>query len=359
MACIIGIEPIAYDYGDGAYSEFDTRIAYRRAVAAGPTQVSHAQSWPELEPTQGNYDLSDFELLLEETGAADVQVTVPIVDHSGNKVLPSYLSGLAFDHATVQARFAALLQRFNDLTGSSRIKVFIPGTEVESRFQGTQGEIAAYATLIAGGLTAARGMTGWSAIEFGASFKHDQGTAMAAAGLFRSIVTAGSVPIITHYPVSSYIVNPAHRTAVAADSATASFADLYTGVIFPLASGILISEWGLPSHADCSSSEAYQAAYVQGMLALMVELGASTVGGRPAVGRANQVWQTDLNDEALDFYDLEGIARAFIGSLGLVAEDGRQKASWAALVSGCGGVNIPDGTSVALGSAVYRPTVAL
>lgn len=336
MACIIGAEPFPTDYGnDDAFGELDYRMAIQRTLAAGSQQLTITKDWPALETSQGVYDWTDIDRVLA-IGDGDVLVTVPVISFAGSINLPTYLTGQALDSSNVRTRLNALGTALNARTNSSRIKVIGLANEFDTYLSGHASDITPFGTLIDSFADHARGLSGWSALEVTASFKHTASASYTTT--YAAIAAACTIASWTFYPVSGFVVHQDFRNP--STIATAIF-NAWNTVLTDISRASILMEAGIPSDADqCLGSEELQGRFVQAAIVLANLFAAQDVAGRPAIGRMALLYESEWDDIVLDFFGYTGIARAFVKSLGLQTAGNIEKPGIRYFRDGMGGTSL-------------------
>ena len=317
-----GVEPFPF----GVTGPEGYRAAAVRVVRAGADSLSYALAWDEFETAEGVYATTILGWLAGGRGSAKFQVTIAVLDYTGAKNLPAYLVGEALDSAAVMTGFHGVIDALHTLLGDTGLDILVLGNEVENYLSTHAAEITPFANLIGDAETYAQAKSGWSSVQVTASFRHDTPN---VAVTYAAIIAASTKPAFTYYPINNvtYAVNDTDPDTIG----TTMFNDL---LALPTAVGstVILTEMGFPSHVDLGSSAALQAAFYGNACGVV-----QAIADFDGIYSAQYQWLTEWPDWLLDLLGFTGNARKFVGTLGLVDVNNREKPAWDLLVAAMGG----------------------
>jgi len=239
--------------------------AIQSTFDAGARGFYAAYRWNELEPTPGQFVLTDVVNALSvarSTGFTKVFVSIHLIN-TNNKETPSDLLGVAWDTPQMQLRFRALLDQVLPLLGSE-VLWFGIGNEVDA-WLGPRNEWAAYQTFFSQARSYVRASK--PTMQVGVATILD-----GARGPWRTQVQSlnaqADVAIFTYYG------NDNAFRALPPSAATAALNDMVT-----LAAGkpVVVQEFGQSSSTVNAGSEALQARFLAQGLATWSAIGGATI----------------------------------------------------------------------------------
>ncbi|MEQ1878078.1 MAG: hypothetical protein ABL958_15655 [Bdellovibrionia bacterium] len=236
---------------------------YQTAYTAGARGAQTAAPWVALENDGDNLDAGEdaegFNLVMVSNsyfglnaiagyGFSSIFFNLPSLTHTGRK-MPSDISALAFNHATVKTRYRRAIDKVLPYLSSS-VKYFSLGNEVDTYFNSNPSEWAAYKELIEDARTYLKSLK--PDIIVGVTTTFDGATANHTANV-ASLNENMDAIFLTYYPIGGGFI-PRSPSTVSTDMAAM--------VLISGSKPIVMQEWGYPSSATLSSSEQNQADFV-------------------------------------------------------------------------------------------------
>lgn len=284
---------------------------YRSALGSGSSGiVAAATPWATLQPTTATFDLSTVWQLAAWCEGRRVQFAIGAIQHDGTVSVPSSLSGLAWNHASVIAAMRALIDQIYAVFGAlSPPYSILLGEEVDVRLLAQAGERAPFAALVSNIKSYVQAKSGWSGVHVSASVNHEAVNTGDYQITLSDLFAAVSIHAVTYYPIAAdytALYNAGNiESGVNTDLATAAIGGLNNEPWY-------LAEFGFPSSATVSGSETLQALFVVYVILAMAALEPSN-GARGLI-----YWFThDLSTGYADFLGLTGNGRAFFTSVGL------------------------------------------
>ncbi len=185
------------------YTPYTTE--YNAIYADGARGAQTAAPWSSLNPTGTTYDVTMvsnpyFGLnALAGYGFTSILINIPIVAINA-RTMPADIAGLAFDNATVIARYHALIDQVLTYLNSS-VKYISLGNEVDTYLTATSSEWTAYKALIEDARTYIRQKKPNIKVGVTTNFDGFIGNASAQTAVNIASLNANmDVIILTYYP---------------------------------------------------------------------------------------------------------------------------------------------------------------
>lgn len=308
--------------------------AFAECIASGVDSYELAVAWSDLESSPGVVDLATLDGLLttiQSSGLVPYLVLRTIDTVTLN--LPADLAdpldgaafrtGLGFDHPTVLARFASLLDQLVPLLVQRGGFYLSVGNEVDIWLGSRPAEVAAYATFVRAARDRAHALEPRLAVGATATFA----AITDAPSLFAAVHAASDIVALTYYPL-------------AADFSVRSPADVATDVAVMRAAvlpgPLLLQEVGYPAGwtagATNGSSHELQRQFVENMFIALA--------GDPTIRFASFLHLADWTDSELDTFEQYygtslPLFREYLGTLGLrESADGAAKPAYTEFLDG-------------------------
>lgn len=317
---------------------------WNQSLAQGIDVYQLAMTWSDLEPVPGVIDTTVLEAFLgiiESTGMVPYlslatintnQLAIPA--DLLNPGQPTELAvGLSWDHPTVLARFAAVIDAVAPLLvqyGGFYVSV---GNEVDIYLSARPAALSTqYAAFL--GAARTRAQLAEPDLAVGATLTFE---ALGQPAVLSAVLGASDVPSFTYYAVSGFVVRDPSQVA----------GDLDAILTAAGTKPVLLQEVGCPSGwrdaplgtpgagpgggPTNASSEALQGEFVDAFFDAML--------GRPRIRMASFMQLADYSDDLLDLFEAYyGISdpsfREFLGTLGLAWIDGTPKPGFARFLEG-------------------------
>lgn len=310
---IIGLN--ANPSGASTLDDAAIRDGLRRGVMTGAESIHYGLAWDLLETSEGIYDLSGLQRVVDEIGSCRMSLTVAVIDWDGEKKVPAYLSASALDSTAVKDALNDLLTAIHAVVGL-RPWVICLGQEVSVYLSGTASDITPFANLITSAKAHIQGLAGWSDVEVTASLPYD---AVASYATYSAICDACTTEGWTYYFKSADYSFRDTDTGTLGSTFGEDLLDIF------VANGvqpIILVELGCAS-TGTNATAALQAAFVEIVPAALAAYGSLVVG-------ATYNWMSEFNDTLLDALGFTGDLRAWVGGLGLRDVSDDPKAAYSA-----------------------------
>lgn len=287
--------------------------AFELAHDAGVNGDVITYQWRELEPSEGVFQLEDFENhvnFIDTTYGYTVMLGIQVLNTT-DKETPADLMDVPFDDgqmlARFQALFDALLPHLNE-----NVRYLSIGNEVDVYLEAQQ-EWEAYQVFYERAVTYVHQAAPW--IQVGVTVTY--GGAVDHADKVRRLNEQSDVLILTYYPLGE---------AFMTDDPTAPLADFPRMVEMAGGMPVILQEVGYPSAELLDGSEAEQSEFVRHVFEAWAAAG-------EAIPLLNYFLLGDLSEQlCTDLEGYYGLAHpnfhAFLCSLGLRYADGTPKQAW-------------------------------
>jgi hypothetical protein len=294
------------------YTRADWADSIQLMRTTGANHFHYAKLWTEIEAQAGVYTLDEVQFMMAQTAPLPVAFNLRVVD-AGARNMPETYKTLAWDSPDMIAHVTQAIQQLAPILGS-RPWSYAIGNEIDSYFGTHQGEIAAYARMLAA--VKAQIRTRHPGARFTTSFQ------FLAAGqlqsLYAPIVAQLDHVAFTYYPLGAdFSVRPASSAA----------ADLQFMMTAAQPRPIYLQEVGYPASALLGSSPDQQRAFVQAIFEAIRAAGPTRVYG------ATYLFQSDLPDWVVSaivqaYGNNSDRFRAYLTTLGLRDEKDNPRPGW-------------------------------
>jgi hypothetical protein len=230
-----------------------------------------------------------------------------------------------------------LATAINGRPNSSRIKVWRWANECLAYLALNPSDVNPFASLLNNGRSDVQALSGWPALDIGASFKHTDLAAYLTT--YAAIHDACPLAMWTYYKhlAGDHPTTPYANTLTDIPSMATTISTDWDAMVTGLGKPSIISELGYASHADLLGSENLQASFVVSTIGLAHTFSAQTVASRPAIGRIDFKFLTEMFEALLTAHGYTGNLRKFVKSLGLMTDLGVSKAAMTLFIQTMGG----------------------
>lgn len=293
---------IAIDINQPQNSSYTYDSAFTNCYNIGMREVGISFPWPNLETSPGVFDFTYLDIANYYYPLKNIAVDLTIAPINTNiKSVPSDLSSVNFDNATMVNRFKILLDSVFLHIPNLQISSFVIGSEVDiyigsnsslwSQYTSFYTQVAAYAKSLRPGLKV--------------SCEASLGALTTTAPTFLQTLNASSDYIgVSYYPLNNdFTAKPVNTVAT----------DLTALVSAYPSKPIYIYQYGYPSAAICSSSENQQAEFIKQTFNAWDTYAAN-------IKMIDFTWMHDYSPAALSYWSTYyGVSDpAFIGFLGSI-----------------------------------------
>lgn len=316
----VGIAPSALLPTAGDFTEATRRAGFKKGSSTGVNYLHYSHKWSEVETSDGVYDWTELEWMLEEhPSPGRISITIAVVDFDGTRAMPAYLGAVAFNDSTVLAAYDDMLDDLFTVIGD-RVEYVCMGQEVEVYFDANPTEIDEFSALIDSAKTKVTSL--WSGRPTTVSFK----AAVAVAGeiqtTFADILNSVTLPGITYYFTNTDLTVRDSNLGTLNTTLQDDILDILVGL--GGSQPIIVTEFGCPTHANLNSSEAIQAQFFQHGLAVC-----QVYKDFNLITHVNCNWLHEWDEWLLDLFGFTGNTRDYIGSLGFHRTNGLPKDAFA------------------------------
>jgi len=293
---------IAIDVNQPQSSSYSYDSAFTNCYNIGMRQVGLSFPWPNLETSPGVFDFTDLDIANYYYPLKNVAVDLTIAPINTNiKSVPSDLSSINFDNATMINRFKILLDSIFLHIPNLQISSFVIGSEVDiylgnnttlwNQYTSFYNQVSAYAKSLRPGLKV--------------SCEASLGALTTTAPIFLQTLNASSDYIgVSYYPLNGdFTAKPVTTVAT----------DLTALVSAYPSKPIYIYQYGYPSATICNSSENQQAEFITQTFNAWDTYAAN-------IKMIDFTWMHDYSPAALSYWSTYyGVSDpAFIGFLGSI-----------------------------------------
>ena len=306
-----GNRVLGWHVGAAAGETYDEAVT--AAGTAGLESVDLSFDWTSIETSPGVFETAFLDIANTYYPARGLRLLLTLRPiNTVAKEVPADLAALAFDHATMIARFKALLDVVFDHIGAIELEALAIGNEIDSYLGASDSAWSAFSAFFAETADYARTLR--PGLQVG-TVGTLGGVVGAHAARFQALNAAADVVLVTHYPMDSGFQ---FRAPSAVET------DLDALVALGYAQPLHVVELGYASGADCGSSEEKQRQFVAHVFAAWDRHSTK-------IASVYFSWLTDLTaDQASStaaYYGLAGNAAfvEFLRTLGQRDENGQAK----------------------------------
>lgn len=291
--------------------------AIKLAVKAGVNGDQLSNKWADLEPSPGNYVVSDPQggfMYLGGVLGWKLMYTLAVIDTTV-KQTPADLQSVAWDDPQMITRFHSLIDALVPVFNSHLAYIAV-GNEVDIYLSLHPSEWAAYKTFYEDAVAYIHSVAPGVQVGVATTFTNTFGPAQANV---QDLITNSDVAIFTYYPMTSDFVPL---------GATVPLADFPKMVSFAGGRPVVLQEVGLPASKILSSSPREVAMFIDNVFAAWQSAGAS-------IPFLSYVMLHDLPkaycEQLVNYYgvsDPDGHFVAYLSSLGLRTVKGRARPGW-------------------------------
>jgi len=305
--------------------------AINLAYDAGCRGMGLSYNWSRLEPSAGNYQLTDLANgvgYLGDQRGFDMLLTIQVLNTTA-KETPADLQSVPFDSPQMRARFHALLSAIGAYLGNAHILYLSIGNEVDVYLSAHPGEGGPYKSFYDDGVAFVHQMFPRVKVGVTSTFDGAGGGAAAAVALLNQ---SSDVYVLTYYPLGAQFMPRPPQTATT---------DIAQMVQLAAGRPLILQEVGYPASPILGSSEQAQADFVTAVYA------AWQSAGPTAIPFLDFFLMHDLTAAQCDtlamYYGLPNNAnfKAYLCSLGLRNVDGTPKLGWQAFTAGAAAAGFP------------------
>jgi hypothetical protein len=250
---------------------------YQGAYSFGARGAQTAAPWGAIEDGDGSADpgedVDGFDLVLVNNsyfglgaiqgyGYTDIFFNLPSLTHTGKK-FPADISVLAFNHATVKARYRRAIDKVVPYLNDS-VKYFSLGNEVDSYLTNRPvSEWVEYKELIEDARSYLKSLKPSITVGITTTFNGFSNRDVTNVASLNENMDA---VFLTYYPISSSFI---------ADDPSVVSTDMRTMSNLAGSKKVILQEWGYPSSSTNSGSESKQATFISNTFDEWKALGSS------------------------------------------------------------------------------------